>query len=111
MPIVRLPNSYLCTDAYAGFIDRNHFLARLAREFDWHDLAEPLKALGSNDAGGRPRNPAVLMLKMTFVSFLFDLSDRGTEFACTDDTPRAKARGISTYGPMPAAPPLDKLGE
>jgi transposase, IS5 family len=85
MPIVKLPNSYLSTDAYAAFIDRDHFLCRLGREFDWHDLAGPLKALGANDAGGRPRHPAVLMLKMTFVSYLFGLSDRDTEFAGTNN--------------------------
>ena len=75
----------MCTDAYAGFIDRDHFLSRLASECNWHELAGPIKALGSNDTDGRPRNPAVLMLKMTFVSFLFDLSDRDTEFACTNN--------------------------
>lgn len=85
MPRITLPNSYLSTDAYAGFIDRKHFLARLASEFDWHDLAGPLKGLGGNDHGGRPRHPAVLMLKMLFVEYLFNLSDRDAEFAATNN--------------------------
>lgn len=80
-----LPNSYLSTAAYAGFIDKGHFLSRLKTEFDWDALAAPLEKLGRNGAGGRPRHAPALMLKMTFVSFLFDLSDRDTEFAGTNN--------------------------
>lgn len=85
MSIARLPNAYLSRDIYRSCIDETHFLIRLEALFDWHALAAPLLALGKNDHGGRPRHRAVLMLKMLFVSFLFDLSDRETEFTGTNN--------------------------
>jgi IS5 family transposase len=85
MSIVKLPNAYLSRDVYRGCIDEHHFLAQLATAFDWHALTEPLRDLGANDHGGRPRYPAVLMLKMLFIAFLFDHSDRDTEFAATNN--------------------------
>lgn len=85
MSIVKLPNQYLSRDVYRGFIDSEHFLVRLDELFDWHDMAAPLHDLGENDHGGRPRYPSALMLKMLFVSFLFNLSDRETEFSATNN--------------------------
>lgn len=85
MSIVKLPNAYLSRDIYRGCIDERHFLAQLATAFDWYALSEPLRDLGENDHGGRPRYPAVLMLKMLFIAFLFDHSDRDTEFAATNN--------------------------
>lgn len=83
MSIVKLPNAYLARDVYKRLVDPNHFLVKLEEALDWHGLAESLLDLGENDAGGRPRYPAVLMLKMLFVSYLFNHSDRDTEFAST----------------------------
>lgn len=85
MSIVKLPNQYLSRDVYRGFIDSEHFLVRLDELFDWYALASPLLDMGENDHAGRPRYPAVLMLKMTFVAFLFDLSDRDAEFSATNN--------------------------
>src|SRR3989338_8531463 len=82
---IKLPNAYLSRDIYRGFIDETHFLAQLEQVFDWHELAEPLMDLGNNELGGRPRHAAVVMLKMLFVSFLFDQSDRETEFSATNN--------------------------
>jgi len=85
MSIVKLPNAYLSQDIYRGCIDERHFLAQLATAFDWHALSAPLHDLGENEHGGRPRYPAVLMLKMLFIAFLFNHSDRDTEFAATNN--------------------------
>lgn len=85
MSIVKIPNAYMSRDVYRGCVDERHFLAQLATAFDWYELAEPLHDLGENTHGGRPRYPAVLMLKMLFVAFLFDHSDRDTEFAATNN--------------------------
>lgn len=82
---IKLPNVYLSRDIYRGFIDENHFLAQLEQVFDWHELAEPLLDLGNNEFGGRPRHASVTMLKMLFISFLFDQSDRETEFSATNN--------------------------
>ena len=71
-----LPNQYLARDVYNSFIDQEHFLVKLDSLLDWHDLATPLTEIAKNAHGGRPRYAPVLMLKMLFVSFLFNLSDR-----------------------------------
>lgn len=84
MSIVKLPNAYLSRDVYERLVDHNHFLVQLDEQFDWYALSEPLKNIGANATGGRPRYPAVQMLKMLFVSFLFDLSDRETEAEATN---------------------------
>jgi IS5 family transposase len=86
MSNIKLPNSFLARDVYKRLVDQNHFLVKLDEQFDWYELAEPLKDLGENDhgEGGRPRYPAVQMLKMLFVSFLFSLSDRETETEATN---------------------------
>ena len=85
MSVIKLPNAYLSREIYGGFIDQNHFLVQLDQVFDWYDLSAPLDDLGDNDHGGRPRHAGMLMLKMLFVSFLFNLSDRDTEFAATNN--------------------------
>ena len=85
MSVIKLPNTYLSREVYKGFIDQDHFLVRLEDVFDWHELAAPLSDLGENDHGGRPRHSSLLMLKILFISFLFNLSDRDTEFAATNN--------------------------
>lgn len=82
---IKLPNAYMSRDVYKHFIDENHFLVKLEEVFDWYDLASPLENLGNNERGGRPRHASVVMLKMLFVSFLFNLSDRETEFSATNN--------------------------
>jgi IS5 family transposase len=70
---------------YEGCIDKDHFLAQLDWIFNWDDLAEPLFDLANNAHGGRPRYSPLIMLKMLFLSFLFDKSDRDMEFAATNN--------------------------
>lgn len=84
MSLVKLPNSFLARDVYKSLVDEKHFLVQLDQQFDWYALAEPLNDIGANEAGGRPRYPAIQMLKMLFVSFLFNLSDRETEAEATN---------------------------
>lgn len=85
MSIVKLPNSYMGRDVYRSCIDGQHFLVRLAHAFDRRALSAPLHDLGKNDHGGRPRHPAIIMLKMLFIAFLFNHSDRDTEFSATNN--------------------------
>lgn len=82
---IKLPNAYLSRQIYKSFIDEKHFLVQLEQIFDWYDLAAPLSDLGHNEHGGRPRNASVVMLKLLFISFLFNLSDRETEFTATNN--------------------------
>ncbi len=83
MSNIKLPNAYLNHDVYKGLVKHDHFLVQLDELFDWYALSEPLRDIGENEAGGRPRYPAILMLKMLFISYLFNHSDRETEFAAT----------------------------
>lgn len=82
---IKLPNAYLSREIYKSFIDENHFLVQLEQIFDWYYLAVPLNDLGHNEHGGRPRHASVVMLKLLFISFLFNLSDRETEFTATNN--------------------------
>lgn len=87
MSSFQLPNKFLSIDVYKHLVNEQHFLVQLKNLFDWNGLAVPLEDIGSNDAGtgGKPRYPSVLMLKLLFVSFLFNLSDRDTEFHATNN--------------------------
>ena len=85
MSMFQLSNKTLSRDLYESFIDKNHFLAQLDWVLNWDDLSEPLYDLARNAHGGRPRYPLDIMLKMIFLSFLFDLSDRDTEFFATNN--------------------------
>lgn len=83
MGTFKLGNRYLSEDVYKPFVDEKHFLVQLKRLFDWNALAFPLADLAKNTEGGRPRYSPVVMLKLVMLSFLFDLSDRDTEFFAT----------------------------
>lgn len=80
-----LPNRFLSHDVYKSFIDETHFLSQLGKVFNWEDLAAPLWEMAKNEQGGRPRNSPVVMLKMLFLSFLYNRSDREMEAMATSD--------------------------
>lgn len=85
MSTFKLPNKFLSVDVYKACLDQNHFLVKLKELFDWQGMATPLESLARNAEGGRPRTPPVVLLKAIFISFLFDHSDRETEFAATSN--------------------------
>lgn len=72
-------------DVYKNFIDENHFLSQLGVVFDWDKMAEPLWNLAKNEHGGRARQSPVVLLKMLFLSFLYNRSDREMEHMATSD--------------------------
>lgn len=72
-------------DVYKAFEDEKNFLFQLDRVFDWRGMAEPLWDLAHNQQGGRPRLSPVVMLKMLFVAFLYERSDREMEELATFD--------------------------
>jgi transposase len=84
MPIFKTQNQFMSRGVYESCIDRNHFLVKLGEVFDWYALSEPLVSLALNSTGGRPRWAPEVMVKMLFLSFLFDLSDRDTEALATN---------------------------
>ena len=72
-------------DVYKSFIDETHFLSQLGHVFDWDQMASPLWNLAKNEQGGRPRQNPVILLKMLFLSFLYNRSDREMEHMATSD--------------------------
>lgn len=80
-------NNYLSSQIYKTLVPSNHFLKRLDEIIDWHDLIDDLKTLAKNTHGGRPRYNPVLLFKMLFLSFLFNLSDRNTSEFSTNNIP------------------------
>lgn len=106
-----LPNQYLARDVYKSFIDKEHFLVKLEALLDWHDLAHPLMELAQNTHGGRPRYAPVLMLKMLFLSFLFNLSDRDTEFSATNNLLAKYFLGLPINEPAPDHSSLSRFRE
>ena len=81
----KLSNHFMSNDVYKSFIDENHFLCQLGLVFDWDGMAKPLWDLAKNEQGGRPRQSPVVMVKMLFLAFLYDRSDREMEFMATSD--------------------------
>ena len=61
------------------------FSWKLKDMFAWNAMSAPLEQLARNAEGGRPRTPPIILLKALFVSFLFNHSDRETEFAATSN--------------------------
>lgn len=81
----KLSNHFMSNDVYKSFIDENHFLCQLGLVFNWDKMAEPLWNLAHNEQGGRPRQSPVVLIKMLFLAFLYDRSDREMEFMATSD--------------------------
>ncbi|TAL51162.1 transposase [Patescibacteria group bacterium] len=81
----KFPNRFMSHDVYKSFIDESHFLCQLKLVFDWEELASPLWNLARNEQGGRPRTSPVVLLKMLFLCFLYNRSDREMEAMVTSD--------------------------
>lgn len=81
----KLPNKFMSEDVYKNFSDKQNFLYQLEQVFDWEGIAKPLWDLAKNEQGGRPRHSPVVMLKMIFLQFLYDRSDREMEEMATYD--------------------------
>lgn len=85
MSTFKLPSRFLSVDVYKACLDETHFLVKLKDMFAWNAMSAPLEQLARNAEGGRPRTPPIILLKALFVSFLFNHSDRETEFAATSN--------------------------
>ncbi|MBI4714186.1 transposase [Candidatus Uhrbacteria bacterium] len=81
----KLSNHFMSHDVYKSFIDESHFLSQLGKVFDWDEMASPLWNLAKNAQGGRPRQNPVVLLKMLFLCFLYNRSDREMEQMATSD--------------------------
>lgn len=65
---------------YSRIIPENHFLVKLKEEIPWNDFLPQLLPYykGEGDLGNRPYSP-VMILKMLFLAYLYNLSERAVE--------------------------------
>lgn len=94
-------NTYLSKTIYDNLVPKDHFLKKLNEILDWNELLFDLHLLSKNEHGGRPRYNPVCLFKMLFLSFLYDLSDRGASDFCRDNIPAKFFIGLDITEPAP----------
>ena len=82
-------SSWTGKSMYEAIVPKNHYLRKLNELADWAELAEGIFPCckGEFQAGSSPLSP-VTLLKMIFLSYLYDKSDRETERYCNENIPR-----------------------
>lgn len=95
-------NSFWGHMAYQAIIPPNHFMRALKQLFDWEDLGAHLILLyeGRGEVG-RPPYPPVMIFKMLFLSYLYDLSERDTERFVNENIPARYFLGLALNQPAP----------
>jgi len=69
-------------------VPQDHFVRALKELFDWQELgAQLIRLYEGKGVVGRPPYDPVLMFKMLFLSYLYDLSARDTERAVNENIP------------------------
>jgi len=88
-------------------VPREHFLVQLRDLIDWPSFTKELSRIyvGRAEQGRPPYEPA-LLLKMLFVSYLYDLSDRQTEEAVRDSLSLRHFLGLAVDAQVPDATTL-----
>lgn len=99
-------NGYLSRVVYEQLVPQDHFLRKLTEVVDWYELSWDAHRLADNDHGGRPRYTPDLLVKMVFLSFLYDLSDDDTERFCSESIPVKCFLGLDVTAPAPDATTL-----
>lgn len=73
---------------FAQMVPQNHFLRALKTLFDWDALgARLIRVYKGAGLVGRPPYDPVMVLKMLFLSYLYDLSERDTEVWVNENIP------------------------
>ena len=87
---------------YKQLVPPNHFFRKLNQIVDWERITELLIELyrGGGEYGRPPYDPAVI-LKMLFVSYLYNLSERQTENYINENIPAKYFVGIAIDKPAP----------
>lgn len=88
-------------------VPRDHFLVQLRDLIDWRPFTRELSRLyrGRAEQGRPPYEPA-LLLKMLFLSYLYNLSDRQTEEAVRDSLSLRHFLGLAVDAAVPDATTL-----
>jgi len=83
-------------------VPEDHFLRRLADEFPWENWAEPFKKCFKGEKEYGPHGyPVATLLKMTVISYLYDLSDKLTENYVRDNNPARYFAGLGFRQDVP----------
>jgi len=87
---------------YERTVPNDHFLRQLEGLVDWEVFADRLVHLyrGKAQVGRPPYNPSVI-LKMLLLSYLYDLSERGTEAFVNDSLSGKYFLGLAIDEPAP----------
>jgi len=73
-------DSPLSKQVYERLIPQDHFLVQLEKFIDWDSFPELLLSVyPGKGLIGRPPYPPVMILKMLFLSYLYNISERRTE--------------------------------
>ena len=101
MSLYQLANKTLSYDLYQECVSETHFLRVLKFLFPWGEYAKPLLALAKNEHGGRPRIQPEVLLKMLFLGFLYNCSDREVEILGNENIPTKYFLGLPINGKAP----------
>lgn len=83
-------------------IPSDHFLRRLKDLFPWDVWAEPFEKCFKGEKEYGPRGyPVSVLLKMTVLSYLFNLSDPQTEIFVKENMPARYFVGLGLHQPIP----------
>jgi transposase len=63
---------------YEMIIPKDHFLKRLSEQIDFKKVNDTVKDLYSKEMG-RPSYEPAMMFKMTYLQFMYNISDRDVE--------------------------------
>ena len=95
-------NSYWGDSLYEMMVPQSHFLRQLKGLLDWEGLTEGLADCykGGAEYGPIPYHPAAL-LKMLFLSYLYNISERQTEEFVADSKSASYFLGLAAQQPVP----------
>lgn len=83
-------------------VPNDHFLRRLAELFPWEKWAKPFEKSFKGEKEYGPHGYAVsALLKMTVLSYLYDLSDPQTETYVRENNPARYFLGLGLLDPVP----------
>lgn len=83
-------------------VAKDHFLRRLADMLPWRKLAEPFEGCFKGGKEYGPRGyPVSMLLKMTVLSYLYNLSDAETEQFVRESNPARLFVGLGLLQPVP----------
>lgn len=83
-------------------VPQGHFLRRLAEVIPWKRLATPFEACFKGGKEYGPHGyPVSMLLKMSVLSYLFDMSDPQTESFVKENLPARLFVGLSLMQPVP----------